>query len=376
MSSPAIDPPRLPPVAAAGRSEQWERDRAARDAVRTLLHGVPLGFVVFHDLELPKPSRAIVDHLVIGPRSIWAVSTHVLTEAVTFGQGRNSDTLWSGRAPLRTMLESADWEASTIGDRIGVDVEPIVCLVAPELPETAFDFLGIRISEPDSLVHQVATSTADFVDVERAADAVGRTFGVRPEAGTATPTLGAATMVPTHRAPAPPRPRRSLGARWHALRSVTAVRLAAVLALLAVVLGFLPTIVGLWTSVADEGAERLVDVLDEAAPTDGSPTSAIRSPSPVPYTLVCPAPGAGWVAEWGWPGALPDGVAGYGIRTRVGDAPPIVHTLVPWADAASAPPEAGVSSIATTMVFTDHRAADGRVLGTTSASIAAPAEPC
>jgi len=53
-----------------------------------------------------------------------------------------------------------------------------------------------------------------------------------------------------------------------------------------------------------------------------------------------------------------------------------VHTLIPWSDASSAPPPARVSSLATTTVFTDHRAPDGRVLSTTSASIAAPTEPC
>ena len=141
MSAEAMEHARvMPPVAHRLERpvEQWEQNRRAKQRVSTLLHELPTGFVVFHDIELPKPSRATVDHLVIGPRNVWAVTTELFDEPVVRGRGRNADTLWSGKTPLRTVLDAADWEASALSALLGHQVEPVVCLVAPSLPEPAF----------------------------------------------------------------------------------------------------------------------------------------------------------------------------------------------------------------------------------------------
>ncbi len=389
MNPSAVVPPRSP--LGSERSQQWEFDASAHQRVADLLSGLPPGFVVFHDLQLPKPSRATIDHLVIGPRNIWAVTTHVLSDPVTYGRGRNADTLWSGRTPLRTMLEAADWESSAIGDLIGFSVEPVLCLVAPELPEVAFDFHGIRISEPAVLVRQVATSTADFVDVANVADAVRRTFGAVPSSATVLPTLGAGVVSPIVRSHSRVRRRRSLGAWRHVIGSVRAVRVGALVALVAVLVALLPTIVDLWTSVATEGADRLTDVIDENATTDGSPDDRLddtrdgtradaridpTAPDPVGYVVTCPTSGSGWMVTWSWPGELPPGVAGYAVRTQTKQAPPITHTLVPWNDPDAPPASIRVSDGAATTIFTDHRAADGSVLATTSEQLIVRGSTC
>jgi hypothetical protein len=383
MTGPATDPTRTePPRLPTGGNEPWERERAARERVRALLQDLPPGFVVFDALELPRPTIAVVDHLVIGPRNVWAVTTHVSSEPITFGRGRNADTLWSGSTSMRTVLEAADWEAAALADHIGFAVEPVVCIVAPELPESAFDFYGIRICEPSSLVRQVATSTADFVDVTAVAGAVRRAFGVEPAAGTAPPTL--ATSVPTAPSrPAMPRRHRTLGARVHALKSQRAVRVGAVIALGAVIVAALPTIVGVWKSVASEGADRITavidddalaeDVADDAAEAPGSRSSA---PAAVGYVFDCPEPGAGWVIEWSWPGPLQPGVSGYSIRTRAAGGPTVEHTTGPWNDPASSPSEARVGTARSIQVITDQQAADGSVVASVIETVVVPTDSC
>ena len=380
MTGPAIEPTRTGPFrTSAGRTEPWEREVAARDNVTALLHDLPPGFVVFDALELPRPTIAVVDHLVIGPRNVWAVTTHVSSEAITFGRGRNADTLWSGGTSMRTVLEAADWEAAALADHIGFAVEPVVCIVAPGLPESAFDFYGIRICEPASLVRQVATSTADFVDVQAVAEAVRRAFGVEPAAGTAPPTLSVATRPPSTRPALPPR-HRTMGARVQALKSTRAVRVGAVMALAAVIVASLPTIIGVWTSVATEGADRITAVIDDDALAD-SPvaepsTPPVATPAAVGYTVTCPEPGAGWVIEWSWPGPLRPGVAGYSIRTRTTGAATMVHTANPWNDPDSPPPDARVVDSAATQIVTDHRAADGRVVASVTETLVVPSGTC
>jgi hypothetical protein len=341
------------------------------------LRGLPAGFVVFDALELPRPTRAVVDHLVIGPRNVWAVTTHVSTEPVTFGRGRNADTLWSGGTSLRTVLEAADWESAALADHIGFPVEPVVCIVAPELPEPAFDFHGIRISEPSSIVRQVATSTAEFVDVAAVTDAVRQTFGVDPVAGTAPPRLGAAAQPPTLRPRASARPHRTMGARLHALKSLRAVRVGAAVALVAVIFASLPTIISVWNSVAAEGADRITAVIDDEAIADSTPgPDTAADPARVGSSLTCPEPGAGWIVEWSWPGPLVPGVAGYSVRTRTSGGATVIHTPTSWSDPASPPPDARLVDPAATEVITVHRAADGSVVATASEMMAAPTTTC
>lgn len=355
------------------RSEPWEHEVAARRRVRDLLQDLPPGFVVFDGLELPRPTRAVVDHLVIGPRNVWAMTTHVSAEPVTFGRGRNADTLWSGTTSLRTVLEAAEWESAALADHIGFPVEPVVCIVAPELPEPTFDFHGIRISEPSSIVRQVATSTTDFVDVAAVADAVRRSFGVEPATGTAPPKLGVAVRPPTLRPAGSARRHRTMGARLHALRSIRAVRVGVALVLAAVLVASLPTLIGVWNSVASESADRITAVVDDEAIADSSP-DAVTDPAGVGYVLTCSD--TGWLVEWSWPGPLGPGVAGYSVRTRTGGAATLVHTPTIWTEPASPPPDSRLANPSATEVITDHRAEDGSIVATKSETMTAPTATC
>ncbi len=386
MTGYTTEPTRtVPPRPRLGRNESWEHEGAARRRVHGLLQDLPPGFIVFDSLELPRPTIAVVDHLVIGPRNVWAVTVHVSTDPITFGRGRNADTLWSGDTSLRTVLEAADWESAALANHIGFPVEPVICIVAPELPEPAFDFFGIRISEPAALVRQVATSTADFVDVATVADAVRRAFGVEPSGGTEPPTLGVAMQSPTLR-PANPRRRRTMGARLYAITSTRAARVGALMALGAVIIVMLPTIIDVWNSVASEGADRVTAVIDDdalaaddtpAAPTDTlAHTDPVRSPSAVGYALTCPDPGGGWFVEWSWPGPFEPGVAGYSVSTRTSGAAPVVHTPTVWTDPTSPPPAARLSDLAATQIVTNHRAADGSIVATASEMVTAPTTTC
>ncbi|MDW3214933.1 MAG: hypothetical protein R8G01_13100 [Ilumatobacteraceae bacterium] len=370
------DPRRVP----TERTEPWQHELAARTRVRGLLQDLPAGFIVFEALELPRPTIATVDHLVIGPRNVWAVTTHVSSEPITFGRGRNADTLWAGGTSLRTVLEAADWEAAALADHIGFAVEPVICIVAPGLPEPAFDFYGIRITEPSALVRQVATSTADFVDVTAVADAVRRSFGAEPVTSSAPPTLGAPVHPPTLR-PTSQRRHRTLGARLYALRSARAARVGVLVALAAVLVASLPTIVGVWNSVASEGAERITAVIDDDALADGGVDTVpsrgtTDTPTGVRYVLSCPDDGAGWEIEWTWPGPTGPGVVGYTVRTRSGDGATVVHTASVWTDPGAPPPAARVVDPAATEIITQHRAADGGIVATATEMLAAPTTTC
>lgn len=349
-------------------TEEWERTVYARHRVAALLHALPPGYIVFHDVELPKPSRSVIDHLVVGPRGVWAITTDVYSEPISEGTGRNADTLWSGRVPLRTLLEAADWEASAVSELIGHTVEPLVCLVAPSLPEPAFDFHGIRICQPEALTKQVAMSTADFVDVTVIAESVEEVFRVEPAAEAELPTLGTAVLPPLMRPEGPRRHHRSLGARLHSLRTRTSVRAVAIVALAAAVVVFLPSISRFWSSVASEGAARINDAIDERSP--------INNPMPVDYAVTCSSPGAGWTVSWSWPGDLPDGVAGYGIRTKTDGAPAVIHAVLPWSEPESVPPAITVTDPRTTTILTDHRGPDGRTISTTSSAMRIPPGTC
>ena len=372
MTGPTTEPMRTE-LPVDGRDAPWRDEDAARRRVRDVLQGLPAGFVVFDGLELPRPTRAVVDHLVIGPRNVWAVTIHVAAEPVTFGRGRNADTLWSGATSLRTLLETADWESAALGDHIGFAVEPVVCIVAPELPERAFDFHGIRVSDPASLVGQVSTSTADFIDVGAAVEAVRRSCGIEPAAGTAPPELGKAILPPLLRPRASARRHRTIGARMHALTSVRAVRVGAALTIAAVLITASPTISAIWGSVASESADRITAVIDDEAVADsaaGAPTDAAG----VGYVLTCTD--VGWVVEWSWPGSLHPGVVGYSVRTRTDGAATLVHTATIWTDPASPPPDSRLANPSRTDVITEHRAADGSIVAMSSEPMVVPAADC
>lgn len=363
-----------PTGASAGAS--WERAVGARRRVMSLLCDLPPGFVVFHDIELPRPTRSLVQHLVVGPRNVWAVTTHVVDEPVVHGRGRNADTLFAGRSSLRPWLEAADWEATALGELLGHPVEPVVVLVAPALPASTFDLNGIRICEPRTLMRQVATSTADYVDVGAVLAAAERALGVRAEGTDGIPRLGSPTLPPTFRPTKPARHRRTLGARAHAVRSSSAARAGALVLVAALVIAALPTIRSLWGAVASEGSEVVADAFSGEPSQDASATDAVE-PASVGIVWTCRRQGqGGWDLNWRWPGTPVEGAVGYHIATRTGDGPRVRHTVGPWTDPSTPPPTIRVVGDVETVVSTHHVTAGGSVVATTEAAVEPPSTSC
>ena len=352
-----------------------------------VLDELPVGFVVFHDVPLPKPSTATVDHIVVGPRSIWAVMAASFSDAVAAGTGRGADTLWAGRTPLRSLLEECESHADALARVVGYPVEPMLCLAAPSVPEPMFDFDGIRIATPAALAEAVGTTTTGWHDVAAVAAAFERMLAIEPARRTVMPTLGAATPPPTtlsSRNPLAGPARVAAAMRRHlpVRRVVPSVTIVCVLTLL-------PNVVGLGTSVAQRGVEvgvgSVTDVLtpstlvSEAAGNDApaiDTVAPIVDPPGVWYVVTCPEPGAGWSVGWVWPGALPAGAASYGVQTRSVDNGLQDRTPFGWAGPESAPLPTRLNTVSDVAVVTEYRDANGAVIASTEQPLRQPTGTC
>lgn len=368
-------------------TEAWAVDAERRRHVTELLDALPLGFVVFHDVPLPKPSAATVDHLVIGPRSVWAVTAVSYTEAVVVGTGRGADTLWAGHRPLRSVLERCETHADALAGVIEHPVEPMLCLDVPSVPQPMFDFHGITIASPDSLADAVATTTTDWHDVAVVEATICRLLAIEPARRTILPTLGTTTTSPTAQ---PQRGSRSGPARAiAAIRQLLPTRRLVPIVAIVIMLTVIPNVVGLGTSVAQRGVEvgvgSVTDVLTpstlvlEAAANDRAAVDAVASMSDPPgvwYVVTCPDPGAGWSVSWVWPGDLPDGAASYGVRTRAVDGEWQDRTLVGWAGPDSAPPPSHMDAVDDVVVMTEYRDDGGITIASTEEPLRSPAGSC
>ncbi len=382
----------------------WEQGAEGERRVAAVLDELPADFVVFHDLQLPAPSNANVDHLVIGIGGVWAIDAKHYTNKVTRGTGAGSDTLWTARKPLRDTLRTTGWEATKVGDLIGVAVRPMMCVIAPSIPEPAFDFDGVRVCEPRSMEAQLLGSASEPVDVVRVSNSVQRVFGVEPDPRThrtarlvgsearAVPSVSASRRR-TRRQSEPatirvgaPRP------NWLKLLTSPLVRLAGLGVLAFAALAVLPTVAG-W------GGERLSDAVTESL-LDVSPTTVARPPSSMPtvtsvttappatsprafdsppavrYVTTCPTPGAGWVVSWVWPGELQEGALGYRIRTQDGDEPVWIRPATGAWDETSDPPRALQIYSTEFTIFTDLVGPDGNTAATTEQQFVAPMGTC
>lgn len=384
---------------------QWERGAEGERRVAAVLDRLPADFVVFHDLQLPG-SKANVDHLVIGVGGIWAIDAKFYSNKITRGTGAGAATLWTGRTRLYDTLRTTACEATKVGELIGVTVWPMMCVIAPSIPEPAFDFDGVRICEPASLEAQLFGSVAGPIDVVGATNAVQRVFGAEPDPRRPRPPHSVGAEVAT--APKDGR-RRSRGwasaepatirvgkpgVDWAKVFSFPLIRLAAVVAVFAVFIAVLPTAVD-WAS--GRASDVIVDSDQRVTPTSVAqpPTSATMAdgrstvpsttptapasfapPPPVRYVTTCPSPGAGWVVNWVWPGSLPDGAAGYRVRTQRDGGPILVYPGIGVWDDPAEPPVAIRIGSTDLMVFTDVVGPDGNAAATTQQPFAAPTGTC
>ncbi len=180
-------------------ANDFERGAAGERVVAAVLDALPPDYVVFHDLRVPS-SAANIDHLVVGPSGVWMVDTKNYSAAVTRGRGRGADSLWVANRPLRSKFATVRWLASSAEERIGCPVVPVMCIIAPSLPSSSFEFDGVTVCSPAALPVAVrgAGPVCDTATVSRAVQAVFQTTPAqRPQLTAASSGPSRAVRVPS-----------------------------------------------------------------------------------------------------------------------------------------------------------------------------------
>ena len=356
-------------------ADDFDRGAEGERLVAAILDGLPDEYVVFHDLRLPAPSKSNVDHLVIGPRGVFTVDTKNFTHPVTRGVGRGADRLWTGRSPVR--LESAKWETSVVSERIGVRVDPFMCILSPALPDPVFNFDGVRICHPHRLVAELVNADAVPVDVQQAADAVRHAFGVEP-----------ARRQPLRRRPEPAGRRGAVTTfRW--LLDQAWFRLLAVIVGFFFLLSLLPVVLSAASLMLTDSTQRFIEgmtpatVVETTTPATTAPPAIVSvplaivaEPPPVPFDVSCPTPGMGWVISFRWPGDLPAGVFSYAVRWQVNGGPVILHTTRAWNDPSWTPVDMLISNTSQLKIITEYQDDDRQMLASTEQSFEPPLGEC
>ena len=360
-------------------TEPWAIDAARLRHMTETLDGLPVGFAVFHSVALSKPSTDVIDHIVIGPRSIWAITAATFEEPVTTGSGRGADTLWAGRTPLRSVLEACESRADVLADLIGRPVEPLLCIAAPSISPDAAGTQGVSVCSTTELAATVARATTTWQDVSDVSALVERALNVRSERRSSLPQLHRPTLPPTQRGATP----ASRVGQWpkRARRHLSARRVVPIAALV-VALTAVPNLFGMGSSVAQRGVEIGVEsVSDVLTPSTLVTEAAAREPlGPPPaarYVVSCPTPGSGWAVTWIWPGALPDGAASYGIRIRQSGRAQRDLTPTPWVSSSDEPPTARIDTRdGDVTLVTEYRDGAGAIAAAISEPFLAPSGSC
>lgn len=381
------------------QAEAWEKGAEGERRVAEKLRDLPPEFVVFHDLRLPAPSKANVDHVVVGPNGIVAIDTKNYSHPVSRGTGKGSDTLWTGRYPMRKELAACSWEAAAVSDLVGYAVEPMMCLIAPSVPSQAFDFDEIRICTPTSLVEEVRARAIEPVDVAAAVAAIEQAFGAVSETRHPAPPSKPKRVVPaaSSRTNAPswrPVARALLSALDSQLFRVAAAGLG-----LLVLISSLPAATSWLSSTMSDAAldaaesareraqARTTDAQESAASTVAAtlvadstspPTTfpEIGAPPAVDVVLTCPSPGSKWQLSWVWPGDLPEGAVGYMVRTRRGEGPIYTHSWAGWFSPDDPPRPIDTSAGTSFTIITDYIDGRSQVVGRTEELFVAPVAEC
>lgn len=342
----------------------WERSAANEQRVTAILEHLPVGDVVFHDVQLPRPSTVVVDHLVVSRRGIWVIDVMHSDDPVTVGRGRASDTLWAGRTSLRPALEASDWAAETVGRLLGVHVEPIMCLVAPSVPEPTFEFNGIRICQPETLASPLLTPGAPPVDLASIVRSVNDVFGAEPSTPADLPTLSPVAMADRSVVAPYPTRRTTIGARVHAVRRSVAFRLGVLVAAGAAAVVYSSTLTAAWDAAVDRVGDVAGGLMDSTSDEPTLFAGPVTHPTAARFVATCPEPGAGWELGWVWPGELPARAFAYDIRLDTGVAGPRV-AVDGWTDATVSPTPYRLDGSAPKWVLTDYVDEAGAILATT-----------
>jgi Nuclease-related domain len=122
--------------------QAWRRGAAGERRTARLLDRLTRdGFVVFHDLAIPR-SPANVDHLVIGPSGVFVIDSKQWTGSVHQG----ADGLaWHDHYRLDRTLETVRWEARAISRVLRTRAAALVCVHGAHVQGGGLDVQGVAI---------------------------------------------------------------------------------------------------------------------------------------------------------------------------------------------------------------------------------------
>lgn len=155
--------------------QRWQRGGGGEKRVGKLLEELEReGWLVEHDLM--KPTGGNIDHVVVGPGGVFAVEVKLNR----FGEGG---------------LTQAGSHARYLRDRLGVPVQPIICLAQSKMELKTYGdvpALGARhlLAYLRAQVGPPAPTTPEFVAALRALREVKPLDSAKPDAETASTGLG------------------------------------------------------------------------------------------------------------------------------------------------------------------------------------------
>lgn len=273
----------------------WAKGADGERRTAATLADLPPPFVVLHDLHVPG-SKANIDHLVIGPTGVFVIDSKAYSGGYTDGSG----TLWQGKWHIRREVDTVEFIATRLTEHLDTPVHTILCFTEATLPRPVTELgatkavtlgalCGVILSEPvvhsDAMVGWLARLAGELVvpiqrsqrlTTERPRTSrppskgrIERRAPPRPTAARAAPSFDSS----------PPRTsaRKKKSSIWRPLLALGALLL---------LLRYLPQMASGAGSVA---ADSLAS----------STTTTL--PVTVGMKFSCPAPGAGYTAEFTYP---------------------------------------------------------------------------
>jgi Nuclease-related domain len=160
------------------QARAWRRGaHGERRTARLLDRLTRDGFVVFHDLAVPR-SPANVDHLVIGPSGVFVIDSKQWSGSVHQG----ADGLaWHNHYRLDRTLETVRWEARIIGHLLGTRTAAVVCVHGAHVHGGGLHVQGVAIV-PAHLLRDALGFDRVLSDAEVALLATTAQASLRPAA--------------------------------------------------------------------------------------------------------------------------------------------------------------------------------------------------
>ena len=112
----------------------WEKGALGEERIGTMLDGLRAeGFVVLHDRVRP-PSKANIDHVVVGPRGVYVIDAKRYSGVLSFKEGRKGTRVYLDDRPRDALVKKMSWQVELVqeacGDvvaRMGGTIQPVLC---------------------------------------------------------------------------------------------------------------------------------------------------------------------------------------------------------------------------------------------------------